>query len=104
MDGGSFEPQDRQVGRETRPEVSFMGRRRMRWNEKDASSLSPLSRREVQVLVEVDKGASNREIAYGLSVTEDTVKYHLKNIYRKLSVTRRTGALNVAKELGLIER
>ncbi|MCY3620754.1 MAG: LuxR C-terminal-related transcriptional regulator [Gammaproteobacteria bacterium] len=64
----------------------------------------PLSRRELQVLVEVDKGASNREIAYGLDVTEHTVKYHLKNAYRKLSVRRRTEALKVAKELGLIRR
>lgn len=63
-----------------------------------------LSRRELQVLVEVDKGASNREIAYGLEVTEDTVKFHLKRIYRRLSVARRTQALKVAKELGLINR
>lgn len=56
------------------------------------------------MLVEVDTGASNREIASGLGVTEHTVKFHLKNTYRKLSVTRRTEALNVAKELGLIDR
>ena len=63
-----------------------------------------LSRRELQVLVEVDEGASNREIAYRLDVTEHTVKFHLKNIYRKLSARRRTEALNVAKALGLIKR
>ena len=63
-----------------------------------------LSRRELQVLVEVDKGASNREIAHGFDVTEHTVKFHLKNTYRKLAVRRRTEALKVAKELGLIKR
>ena len=104
MDGGSFEPQDRPVGLESRSEMPILGQRRTRWNTEDASGLSPLSRRELQVLVEVDKGASNREIALGLRVTEHTVKFHLKNIYRKLAVRRRTGALNVAKELGLIER
>ena len=93
----------RSDGQEAQLEMPFTGRRRVPWNEA-ASSLSPLSRRELQVLAEVDKGASNREIARGLGVTEHTVKFHLKNIYRKLSVTRRTGALNVAKQLGLIER
>ena len=60
------------------------------------------SPRELEVLLEVENGISNKEIGRALGMTEHTVKFHLKNIYRKLRVGRRTQALRVARELRLI--
>ena len=68
------------------------------------SGSAPLSPRELQVLREVEKGGANKDIARELDVTVQTVKYHLKSIFKKLSVVRRTEAVKVARELGLIER
>ncbi|MCY4039928.1 MAG: LuxR C-terminal-related transcriptional regulator [Gammaproteobacteria bacterium] len=65
----------------------------------DQVSLSP---REMEVLWELSLGRSNKQIARALYMTEHTVKYHLKNVFRKLSVNRRTEALKVAHEAGLI--
>ena len=62
-------------------------------------SLSP---REMEVLWELSLGRSNKQIARLLYMTEHTVKFHLKNVFRKLSVNRRTEALKVANEAGLI--
>ncbi len=49
-----------------------------------------LTRREIEVLFLVIKGFSNADIADSLFISEHTVKKHLKNIYKKLEVTRRT--------------
>jgi DNA-binding NarL/FixJ family response regulator len=54
--------------------------------------VSPLSRREVDVLRLVAEGNSNAEVARTIWVTEETVKFHLRNIYRKLGVANRTQA------------
>jgi NarL family two-component system response regulator LiaR len=56
----------------------------------DASS--ELTRREREILALVSEGHSNRELAKMLWVTEQTVKFHLSNIYRKLDVSNRTEA------------
>ena len=64
-----------------------------------AVSLSP---REMDVLLELERGASNKLIARALDMTEHTVKFHLKNVYKKLCVNRRTEALKVARDSGLI--
>lgn len=66
---------------------------------KTAASLSP---RETEVLTELSLGLSNKEIARALDMTEHTVKFHLKNIFTKLSINRRTEALIVAREQGLV--
>ena len=50
----------------------------------------------------VENGVSNKDIARAIGLTEHTVKFRLQRIFRKLSVRRRTEALKVAKELGLI--
>lgn len=57
-----------------------------------------LSRREQEVLDLLAKGAANKEIAATLSISLDTVRYHLKHIYEKLHVRSRTGA--VARYVG----
>jgi DNA-binding NarL/FixJ family response regulator len=68
-----------------------------------ASTLAePLSERERQILKLVSSGASNKEIANALIITEGTVKNHLTNILGKLGVRDRTQAALKAKELGLL--
>jgi DNA-binding NarL/FixJ family response regulator len=63
-----------------------------------------LSRRELSILAVLESGASNREIARRLVLAEQTVKFHLTNIYRKLGVSSRTEAVRCAYEKGLVER
>ncbi|NHF60627.1 response regulator transcription factor [Flavobacteriaceae bacterium TP-CH-4] len=61
-----------------------------------------LSKREYEVLLEISKGLSNKEIGEKLFVTESTIKTHVSNILVKLDVKRRTQALQKAKELQII--
>jgi len=67
------------------------------------ASLSVLTRREREILILVAEGHSNSAMAKRLWVTEQTVKFHLSNIYRKLGVPNRTAATRWAHEHGLIE-
>jgi len=69
-------------------------RERLEW-----ATLTP---RELQVLTLVRKGASNREVAKDLWLSDQTVKFHLANAYRKLGVKRRGDAVGRADELGLL--
>lgn len=62
----------------------------------------PLSPREIEILRLVATGASNREIADKLVISEGTVKNHLSNILGKLGVHDRMQAVLKAKELGII--
>jgi LuxR family maltose regulon positive regulatory protein len=62
----------------------------------------PLSERELEVLILIEAGRSNRQIAQELFVTPGTVKSHTNNIYRKLDAHSRTQALARARELNLI--
>jgi NarL family two-component system response regulator LiaR len=61
-----------------------------------------LTRREVEILRLVAEGLSNAELAKMLWVTEQTVKFHLSNIYRKLNVSNRTEASRWAQVHGLL--
>jgi len=63
-----------------------------------------LTKRELSILEELPAGGSNQEIAKRLFLAEQTVKFHLTNIYRKLGVATRTEALRHAYEHGLVER
>lgn len=67
------------------------------------TGLEPLLQREQQVLAGVRGGLSNRQIAEHVHVCEDTVKYHLKRIFRKLGVSRRSEAVAVAVYNGLLD-
>ncbi|SEK53722.1 transcriptional regulator /transcriptional regulator, LuxR family [Pseudoxanthomonas sp. GM95] len=60
------------------------------------------SERELEVLAELAQGHSNKHIARRLAVSENTVKFHLKNLYRKLEATTRESALGIALQRGLI--
>ncbi|RHW36596.1 DNA-binding response regulator [Lysinibacillus yapensis] len=64
---------------------------------------NPLTPRERDVLAELTKGKSNREIASSLFVTEKTVKTHISNIFAKLEVQDRTQAALYAVKHGLTE-
>ena len=59
--------------------------------------------RELEILRRVAGGASNGRIATDLWVTEQTVKFHLSNVYRKLGVSNRTQASHYAHVHGLLE-
>ncbi len=61
----------------------------------------PLTRRELEILQLVASGSTNGEVARELWVTEQTVKFHLRNIYRKLGVANRTQASHFAYVNGL---
>ena len=63
---------------------------------------SQLTAREREILALVSEGTGNKQIARQLWVTEQTVKFHLSNIYRKLQVSNRTEASRVAHANGLI--
>ncbi len=64
--------------------------------------VEPLSDRELEILLRVAAGDSNKEIASVLYITEGTVKNHVTNILGKLGVRDRTQAALRARELGLI--
>ncbi len=61
-----------------------------------------LSKREYEVLLEVSRGLSNKEIADKLFVSESTIKTHVSNVLLKLDAKRRTQAIQKAKELQII--
>jgi LuxR family transcriptional regulator, maltose regulon positive regulatory protein len=61
-----------------------------------------LSGRELEVLAEVARNSSNKVIARVLQMTENTVKFHLKNIFQKLGIRHRAEAVAAAREQGLL--
>jgi DNA-binding NarL/FixJ family response regulator len=62
-----------------------------------------LTEREMSMLKALARGLSNQAISKEFWVTEQTVKFHLSNIYRKLGVANRTEAARFAYERGLVE-
>jgi DNA-binding CsgD family transcriptional regulator len=61
-----------------------------------------ITRRELEILELIARGMSNREIAEQLFVSENTVKTHSSRLFDKLSARRRTQAVQLGKEFGLI--
>ena len=61
-----------------------------------------ITRRELEILELIARGLSNREIAEQLFVSENTVKTHSSRLFDKLSARRRTQAVQLGKEFGLI--
>ena len=66
------------------------------------SGEEPLSPREIEVLDQVAKGASNKDIARTLRISQATVKTHLIHVFGKLGVDSRTAAVTRALELGVL--
>lgn len=65
-------------------------------------AVEPLKPRELEVLRLAGRGLVNREIAAELGITTHTVKYHLKQVFQKLGVRRRSEALGRARALGFL--
>jgi DNA-binding NarL/FixJ family response regulator len=63
---------------------------------------APLSPREVEILDNIAQGMTNKQVAYTLSISEQTVKNHMSSILRKLSVNDRTQAVVYAMKQGWI--
>ena len=68
-----------------------------------AADEAGLSERELTILAALGEGKSNKAIAKQLWLAEQTVKFHLTNIYRKLNVSNRTEAARYAYQQGLVE-
>jgi DNA-binding NarL/FixJ family response regulator len=69
----------------------------------DKEVLRKLTRRELEILQLVSGGRSNRQVAEILWVADQTVKFHLANIYRKLGVRSRFEAARWARESGILD-
>ena len=83
------------------PAVSRLLAQRLR-QRKDAEPVEPLTAREKEVLSQLAKGASNKEIAYELGITERTARTHVSNILGKLALASRTQAALYAVEHKLV--
>jgi DNA-binding NarL/FixJ family response regulator len=70
--------------------------------QRQMPAAAALSARELEVLAQVARGASNKEIARTLHLSEATVKSHLIHLFGKLGVEDRTAAVTVALERGLL--
>lgn len=66
------------------------------------SSASPLTGREREIMALLVEGLTNKEIGHLLSMSENTVKFHLRNLFGKLEVSNRTAAVAAARDLGLL--
>jgi len=71
-------------------------------NESELSFLEPLTNRELHILNLVADGLSNPEIARRLSISRNTVKFHVSSIISKLQATSRTEAVTIGVKRGLI--
>jgi len=67
-----------------------------------SSPSEQLTRREVSILKRLESGLSNKEIAEAIFLSEGTLKWHLHNVYSKLNVKNRSGAMARARTLGIV--
>jgi len=70
---------------------------------KDQKAIGVLTQREKEILQEVIHGATNREIAKNLFISENTVKNHIRNIMDKLHINNRVQVATYALQHGLLE-
>ena len=71
-------------------------------NDENVRNLG-ITKRELEILDLIARGMSNREIANQLFVSENTIKTHSSRLFDKLSAKRRTQAVQIGKEMGLIQ-
>ena len=81
------------------PEIASRALREMM---RPTATAEPLSEREREVLVLLAQGASNKDMAEKLFITEGTVKNHVSNILAKLQAENRTQAADIARRQGLV--
>jgi len=72
------------------------------FGQEAAPIFAPLSPREVEILDNIAQGMTNKQVAYALTISEQTVKNHMSSILRKLSVNDRTQAVVYAMKQGWI--
>jgi DNA-binding NarL/FixJ family response regulator len=72
------------------------------YGQEAAPVFAPLSPREVEILDNIARGMTNKQVAYELKISEQTVKNHMSSILRKLSVNDRTQAVVYAMRQGWI--
>jgi LuxR family maltose regulon positive regulatory protein len=87
----------------TRPLADEHGNTARDNSARPPAPLEPLSQRELQVLGQLTVKATYREIGGALFLSENTVKTHVSRVYRKLNVTSRREAVDLALRLGLVE-
>ena len=83
-------------------EVPVPARQHFTVNEVKQRDLG-ITKRELEILSLIAQGLSNREIAEKLFVSENTIKTHSSRLFDKLSAKRRTQAVQIGKQCGLIE-
>jgi LuxR family maltose regulon positive regulatory protein len=71
-------------------------------NNGQLQGASPLTAREIQVLLMLEQRYSDKEIADALVISSFTVRAHTRNIYRKLDVSDRRGAASKARDMGIL--
>ncbi len=76
--------------------------RRLSKHAADAPDDASLTEREQQVLLEVSKGATDKQIAEALEISLNTVKSHIRNILAKLQVSSRRAAAKAARDKGML--
>ena len=72
--------------------------------EQDFEPIEALSKRETAILELISAGNSNKDIGEKLNIKENTVKWHINNIFQKLDVTNRTAAVIKAINAGIIKQ
>ena len=87
----------------TRKTASFLMKQIAQPIGKPKGQETPLSDREIEIIRLLAEGLSNKSISERLSLSENTIKYHLKNILQKLNVQNRTEAVMYAIRNNLIE-
>lgn len=95
-------PIDPFIAREILKQISETEEPALEQEVVEGAESSILTNREKEILCLVAQGLSNREIAEQLFVSRYTVESHIKHIYRKLSVTKRTKAVSTARSMGIL--
>lgn len=88
---------------ETLPGQAAILTRLRGWRAHPVRAHMPFSAKETQILTLLASGQPNKTIAQGLNISENTVKFHLKHIFAKLSVDNRTAAISAALRLGVLD-
>jgi DNA-binding NarL/FixJ family response regulator len=88
----------------TRKSASYLMKQLARPEQNPEKPVMPLSEREMEILRLLADGLSNKAISERVSLSENTVKYHLKNILHKLNVQNRTEAVMYALRNDLIQK
>ncbi|WP_052736999.1 helix-turn-helix domain-containing protein [Paenibacillus algorifonticola] len=70
--------------------------------DKERPPKKRLTEQEFKILLLIADGLLNKEIAHSLNIKDDTVKFHIKNVYRKLGADNRIQALQQAKQLQIL--